>query len=118
MLTSGTYRIKIRPRGCFIDNTLTNPTESIYLNITWKSSKRENSYAGPGQRIKAIEYYDGNEIKLKKTYEYTDENNDNSGNLFGMKEYAAIIGYKSFYGGPMLPVIDPMGVKSGDYNSF
>nr|WP_315025738.1 hypothetical protein [uncultured Chryseobacterium sp.] len=119
MLTPGTYKIKIQPRGCFIDDTLTNPSESFRLNISWKSSTAENSYAGPGQRIKAIEYYDGIELKFKKTYDYTNENNDNSGSLFGMKEYAAIIGYKSFTsGGPMIPVIDPLGVKSGDYNSF
>ncbi|PWN71050.1 hypothetical protein C1631_000010 [Chryseobacterium phosphatilyticum] len=68
---------------------------------------------GPGQRIRSIKYYDGNELKLQKTYDYT----SGSGKLFGLREYRAILGYKSFPAVGPIPILDPDGVMGGDLNS-
>jgi len=116
-LQPGNYRLKIKAYGCAISEAVHNPSESVTLQLSWKSqSLSTDEYFGPGNRIRKIEYFDGNQLSMQKTYQYTDENNNNSGNLFGMREYAAIIGYKNS-GTAETAVIDPRGVMAGSLNS-
>ncbi|HAO29375.1 MAG TPA: hypothetical protein DCQ68_20475, partial [Chryseobacterium indologenes] len=100
------------------NNILLSPYFNYNKIIGFPNTDGSGNKYGPGQRIKAIEYYDGQELKLKKTYEYLNSSGKNSGLLFGMREYMAILGYKSFMpGAAPIPIIDPDGVLAGNINS-
>lgn len=100
------------------NNILRSPYFNFNQIIGYSSTDDFGNKYGPGLRIQAIEYRDGGEVKMKKSYEYTDDAGNNSGRLFGMREYMAILGYKSFMqGAAPIPVIDPNGVLAGNVNS-
>ncbi|REC41836.1 RHS repeat domain-containing protein [Chryseobacterium pennipullorum] len=99
-----------------------NKLQSPYLNynkiLGFVNTDGLGNYYGPGQRIKAIKYYDGDNLKMKKTYEYTFDGTSSTGKLFGSREYRAILGTKYYYPpGTPITILDPGGVLLGDSNS-
>ncbi len=116
-LTAGSsYRIGITAFGCSLEDVASNPSESVSLMLDYKvanTGTNETLYYGPGNRIKQIKYWDKDQLKIKKTFEYKGPAGENSGDLFGMKEYVGIVGMNA----NNIPILDPKGVVAGSINS-
>jgi hypothetical protein len=110
------YRLGITAYGCSLEDVTSNPSESVSLILDYKvgtTSNNELLYYGPGNRIKQIKYWDKDQLKFKKTYEYKGPAGENSGDLFGMKEYVGTVGTNA----NNVRILDPLGVVAGSVNS-
>ena len=114
LAAGSSYRIGITAYGCLLEDVVSNPSESVSLILDYKvASTNETLYYGPGNRIKQIKYWDKDQLKIKKTFEYKGPTGQNSGDLFGMKEYVGVVGMNA----NNIPILDPKGVIAGSVNS-